>query len=197
MRSDVLESCEVWAGSLVGLFTCLCEWDPRVWCSYFWTLQLWQLQSFVLDLCCVNLVFLLIDCEPQIRYLLFLLRCSWSREVRPGAFSSSAWISDRGRGFLLFNAWVTLVLPWICYSCITLVGYSVLRTRVVCPCWGCDWPWGLGVYEYTHDIVSVICMFAMSSGCRWGRPRTAQVWVMFLAYRIVLCYYDLISVIFR
>ena len=23
-----------------------------------------------------------------------------------------------------------------------------------------------GVYEYTHDIVSVICMFAMSSGCR-------------------------------
>ena len=99
-----------WAGGLVGLFTCLCEWDPRVWCSFVWTLQRGQLQSSMLNLCCVNLAFLLIVCEPQIRYLLFLLRCSWSHEVRLGAFSSSAWIYVRGRVVLRFTIRVTLGL---------------------------------------------------------------------------------------
>ena len=99
--------------------------------------------------------------RPQIRYLFFLLTCVESSladmlsgfELVPplcsdsvplvptavfleprgasGGVSSSAWISDRGRGFLLFNAWVTLALPWIWYPCITPIGCIDLGTRVV------------------------------------------------------------------
>jgi len=120
-----------WAGGLVGLFTCLCEWDPRVWCSFVWTLQRGQLQSSMLNLCCVNLAFLLIVCELQIRYLLFLLRCSWSHEVRPGAFSSSAWISDRGREILCFAVGVTL--GFLCVLYIYCIWYPwVLRRHLMC-----------------------------------------------------------------
>ena len=111
----------------------------------------------MLEYWCVNPVFLLLiwtsDSVPLIPTAVFLESRGASRGV-----SSSAWISDRGRGFLLFNAWVTLALPWICYPRITLIGYCDLGTRVVrvmLRLWLTREVYG--VYEYTQDIISMIC----------------------------------------
>ena len=64
----------------------------------------------VLEYQCVNPVSLLLiwtsDSVPLVPTAVFL-----EPRGASGGVSSSAWISDRGRGFLLFNAWVTLALP--------------------------------------------------------------------------------------